>query len=66
MHVYNTSLFSKLTFVNYLYFKQCHTVEILCDVSIIETFLTGIPSMVEVTYFITQHTVMTLSYIFCF
>lgn len=66
MHVYNTSLFSKLTFVNYLYFKQCHIVEILCDVLIIETFLTEIPSMVEVTYFITLHTVMTLSYIFCF
>lgn len=60
MHVYNTGLFLKLTFVNYMYFKQCHIVEILCDVSIIETFLTEIPSTVELTYFITLNAVMTL------
>lgn len=50
MHVYNTGLFLELTFVNSVYFKQCHVVEILCDVSIIETLPTDIPSTVEVTY----------------
>lgn len=33
-----------------MYFKQYHIAEILYDVSVIETFLTEIPSTVEGTY----------------
>lgn len=29
MHVYNTGLFLKLTFANYVRFKQCHIVKIV-------------------------------------
>lgn len=61
MHVYNSGWFLKITFVNYMYFKQCHIIEILCDVSTIETFLTEI-LCTEITYFITLRMIMTIGF----
>jgi len=46
-----------------MYFKQCHTVEIVCGILISDTFFTEIPSRVDVTYFITLYAIMTLEYI---
>lgn len=47
-----------------LHVSQCHVVEIFCGT--IETSFTEIPNTIEVTYFITLHTVKILEYVFGF
>lgn len=62
MHVYSTDLFLKLTFANYVYFKvsHCKNLSNSSDIYHWES------STVEVIYFITLHTAMTLEYLLLF